>query len=140
MSIKTIPLLVLLLIIYNVIVFISAGDQPTYQIFEQELFSIGMPNGGNWFFTLGDLVLTLGLFLLCLEVIKATYTRGSGLADHALSMIVFVICLIEFLLVPQAATSLFFLITLMAGIDVIVGAIVGIRTARRDFGFGGDIG
>jgi len=29
--------------------------------------------------------------------------------------------------------------TLTSGIDVIAGAIVGIRTARRDFGFGSDV-
>jgi len=98
-----------------------------------------MPNGGQWFFTLGDLLMALTLVLLCIEVIKATYTRGSGLADQALSMILFVIFLVEFLLVQKAATSLFFLMTLTAGIDVIAGAIIGIRTARRDFGFGGDI-
>jgi hypothetical protein len=46
---------------------------------------------------------------------------------------VFVGALIEFLLVPQAATSTFALIVLIALIDVIGGYTVSIRTARRDF-------
>ncbi|MEE9590025.1 MAG: hypothetical protein V3V97_18625 [Hyphomicrobiaceae bacterium] len=138
MSIKAIPLLVFSLIAYNAIVFLG-GDQPPHQIFAEELFSLTMPNGGEWFFTLSDLLMVMTLVLLCIEVIKATYTRGSGLADQALSMILFVIFLVEFLLVKKAATSLFFLMTLTSGIDVIAGAIVGIRTARRDFGFGSDV-
>jgi len=139
MSIKAIPLLILSLIVYNAIVFLGVGDQPPHMIFGEELFSLPMPNGGSWVFQLGDLMLMVGLILLAIEVIKATYTRGSGLADQALSMFLFVIFLIEFLLVPKASTSIFFLLTLMSAIDVVAGAIVGIRTARRDFGFGTDV-
>lgn len=155
MTLKAIPLLVLSLILYNALAFWGgppeeifygrpAFDQATQTAFTQgaELFTVPMPNGGLWRYTLGDLVMTLSIILLALEVIKATYTRGAGLADQALSMGLFVICLIEFLLVDRASTSLFFFITLFAGFDVVVGSIVGIRTARRDFGFapggGGD--
>ena len=52
-----------------------------------------MPLGGQWRFYLGDLVLIISLLLLAIEVIKATYTRGAGLADQALSMILAVICI-----------------------------------------------
>ena len=101
-----------------------------------------MPNDGTWIFTLRDLLVTLSLICLSLEVIKATYTRGSALADQALSIILFVVAIVCFLLMPQAQTSVFFIIMFIILIDVITGAIVGIRTARRDIGFGGggDIG
>jgi hypothetical protein len=134
------PMLVLSLILYNAIVFIGGGDMLPHQIFQQELFAVPMPLGGLWVFTLGDLLLTISIILLGIEVIKATYTRGSGLADQALSIVLFVIFIIEFLLVREAATSVFFLLTLMAALDVVAGAIIGIRTARRDFGIGSDIG
>lgn len=151
MSYKAIPLLVIALLIYNAIVFLFGGSTPDSVFYgsqtldtttnklvthSADLLSLTMPNGGVWHFTLGDLMLTIGLALLAVEVIKATYTRGAALADQALSTILFVIFLIEFLLVPKAATSLFFLLTLMAAFDVVVGSIVGIRTARRDIGFG----
>lgn len=140
MSIKAIPLLVFSLILYNVIAFLGGGENPV-EIFQSELFEIAMPLGGQWRFHLGDLLIIISLVLLGIEVIKATYTRGAGLADQALSMIVAVICLVEFLLVPKAATSIFFMIMIMSIIDVIAGAIIGIRTARRDFGIGGgDLG
>ena len=139
MSIRAIPLLVFSLILYNVIAFLGGGDVPG-DIFKSELFEIPMPMGGEWEFHLGDLIIIISLFLLGIEVIKATYTRGAALADQALSMVLAVICIIEFLLVPRAATSIFFMILVMTVIDVIAGAIIGIRTARRDFGIGGDFG
>jgi hypothetical protein len=148
MSLKAIPLLVLSLILYNAIVW-WGGNAPNDLLYGApvidtasntavvqggELFQITMPNGGVWKFHIGDLILVISIVLLGLEVIKATYTRGAGLADQALSMIVFVAFLLEFLLVPMAATSLFFFLVLLSGFDVVVGSIVGIRTARRDFG------
>ena len=102
-----------------------------------DLFSVRMPNGGEWHFAFGDLILAIAIVLLAFEVVKATYTRGAALADQAFSTILFVVFLVEFLLVPKAGTSLFFLLTLMAAFDVVVGSIVGIRTARRDIGFSG---
>jgi hypothetical protein len=47
-------------------------------------------------------------------------------------MMVFVACLILFLIWDRAATSTFFLLMLMALIDVIAGFSVTINAARRD--------
>jgi hypothetical protein len=49
-------------------------------------------------------------------------------------MIVFVACLILFLIWDRAATSTFFLLMLMAMTDVIAGFSVTINAARRDYG------
>ena len=140
MSIKALPLLILSFILYNAIVFLAGDAANPHLVFNSQIFDLNMPTGGHWVFTLGDLVLVISLVLLCLELIKATYTRGAVLTDHALSMVLFVVCIVEFLLVPKASTSLFFLITFITAIDVIAGAIIGIRTARRDFGFAGGAG
>jgi hypothetical protein len=40
--------------------------------------------------------------------------------------------LVEFLLVPQAATSTFFLLLVLSFIDVLGGFAVTLRTAERD--------
>jgi len=155
MSYRAIPLLVIALLVYNAVVFIFAGTPPDALFYgsttldtttnklvthSADVFSVQMPNSGangeRWHFTRGDLMLLFGFLLMAMETVKATYTRGGALADQALSTILLIVFLVEFLLVPQAATSLFFLLTLMAAFDVIVGAIVGIRTARRDIGFG----
>ncbi len=51
-------------------------------------------------------------------------------------MILFIAALVEFMVVPQAATSVFFLILTALLIDVIAGFTIGIRVAKRDIGFG----
>ncbi len=124
------PFLILSLIAYNAIVFMTGTP------FETIVFELPMMSGTIWTFTLGDLIVAATLFLLFIEILKATRTSGNSLVDHALSTIVFIICIIEFLVVPEAATSLFFFITLITLIDVIAGFSVTIRAARRDFAVG----
>ncbi|MEL6287398.1 MAG: hypothetical protein AAFQ42_09570 [Pseudomonadota bacterium] len=138
MSIRAMPMLVLSLILYNIVAFFFGDPSAPHAIFREELFAISMPLGGLWSFSWGDLILAFSLVMLGIEVVKSTYTRGSGLADQALSIVLLVAFLVEFLLVREANTSVFFLIFMMSMIDVIAGAIIGIRTARRDFG--GDFG
>jgi hypothetical protein len=74
--------------------------------------------------------------MLFIEIVKATYTSTTSLIDHGLSMLVFVACLIEFLITPLAANSVFFMIMVAALIDVVAGYTIGIRVARRDLTFG----
>ena len=103
--ILTFPYLLFSVIAYNVIVF-GTGTP-----FETIVFQLPMISGALWNFTLGDLLIVGTLVLLFIEILKATRTGGNSLIDHALSTIVFIICLIEFLVVPEASTSLFFFIT-----------------------------
>jgi len=124
------PLLVIPLLAY--VAFAGAGAD-----FSASRFPITLPSAGVWQLTLGDILLAAGLFLLFFEILKATRTGGNSVVDHALSMIVFVVCLILFLIWDRAATSTFFLLMLMAMIDVIAGFSVTINAARRDFGTSG---
>ena len=57
-----------------------------------------------------------------------------------LSTFVFIACLVEFIVVRQASTSTFFIIMVIAFIDVVAGYSVSIRSARRDLsvGYGGE--
>jgi hypothetical protein len=71
--------------------------------------------------------------------VKATYTSTASLLDHGFSMLVFIACLIEFLVVPQAATSVFFFVLMATLIDVVAGYTIGIRVARRDLNIGADV-
>ena len=67
---------------------------------------------------------------------KSTSTGTSSILNHAVSMILFIVCLVEFLLMPNFATSTFFIIMSMTLLDVLAGVIVTIVSARRDFGVG----
>jgi len=133
MSVRAIPLLVLAFILYNAIVMTMGLDALTSEIFQIHLLS-----GGEWKFTWGDFILLVTLVLLFIEIVKSTFTTTSTLIDHALSMIVFIAVGAEFLTVPQAATSVFFLILIATLIDVIGGYTIGIRVARRDLNIGAD--
>jgi uncharacterized membrane protein len=96
-----------------------------------------MMSGGTWKLTWGDVILVITMICLFIEILKATYTSTASLVDHGLSMVLFIIALIAFLMVPQAATSAFFLLLVALVIDVIAGFTIGIRVAKRDIGFGG---
>jgi hypothetical protein len=133
MSVRAIPLLVLAFVLYNAIVLMLGVDALTKEIFHLRLLS-----GGDWQFTWGDFILLVTLILLFIEIVKSTFTTTSTLIDHALSMIVFIAVGAEFLTVPQAATSVFFLILIATLIDVIGGYTIGIRVARRDLNIGAD--
>jgi hypothetical protein len=148
MSLRAIPVTVLAFILYNIIVLFSGsapaaadgavadGAAAARALLGTEVFSLPMMSGARWSFTWGDLILVAMLILLFIEILKATYTSTASLVDHGLSMVIFIAALIEFLLVPQAATSVFFLILSGLLIDVIAGFTIGIRVAKRDIGFG----
>jgi hypothetical protein len=132
MSLRSLPSIVLAFILYNVVVFTSGIES-----LNSALFEVHMLSGGDWRFTVSDLIIVFTMFLLFAEIVKATYTSTSSLVDHGLSMIVFIACLVEFLLVPQAATSTFFIVMAATAIDVVAGFTIGIRVARRDLAIGG---
>jgi ABC-type methionine transport system permease subunit len=134
MSVRAIPLLVIAFILYNAIA-LSVG---VGGLGNAVLPTIKMLSGGEWTFTWGDLILLVTLVLLFIEILKSTFTSTSSLIDHALSMVVFIAVLVEFLMVKEAATSTFFMILVACLIDVIAGYTIGIRVARRDLSIGAD--
>ena len=93
--------------------------------------------GRKWVFTRGDLIILVTMLFLFAELVKATYTTSVSLIDHGLSMLVFIVCIVEFLVVNAAATSTFFFILVGSLIDVVAGFTIGIRVARRDLSIGG---
>lgn len=125
---RHIPLLAIVLIIYNAIAFTSSG------FLANTVAGFTLPSGAAWSLLGADLLVALALFLLYLEILKATRTSAASIIDHALSLVIFIICLIQFLLMPAFGTAAFFMITLITLIDVIAGFTVTISGARRDVG------
>ena len=135
MSIRIIPLIIVSFIAYNVIVLLG-GDITADEILRKPLFSLPMVSGEKWVFSWGDLIILLTMGMLFIELIKSTYTSSLQMIDHGLSMLVFIACLVEFLLVKKATSSVFFFILTAALVDVVAGALIGIRTAKRDLNIG----
>ncbi len=121
------PLFLISFAIYNMIVFLTPGVAWT-----DVLATVPMQSGATWTITMGDALLALSLVFLFFEVLKATRTSARSMFDHMLSTLVFIGALIEFLIVPQAATSVFAILLVMALIDMMAGWSVSMRAARRD--------
>ncbi|CAN5296748.1 hypothetical protein BH10PSE2_BH10PSE2_22780 [soil metagenome] len=130
------PLLLVPVVLYNIVILFGAsgggGMAAADAILRDPLFSIPMTSGANWNVGVGDMILFLSLILLFFELLKSTSSQKVAIVNHALSLIVFVVCLVEFLLIRGFATSTFFLIVTMVMLDVLAGFIVTIISARRD--------
>lgn len=123
MSMIGFPLLLIPLAIYNIVVFLMQGVS-----FDAPLLAVKLMSGKTWTATFSDGLLALGALLLMLEVIKAAKPGAKYFTDHFLSLLVFAGAAAEFVLLPQFATSTFFLLTVLALVDFI--ASLAIRTRR----------
>ncbi|GBF26922.1 hypothetical protein MnTg02_01966 [bacterium MnTg02] len=130
----SIPWLIISVAIYNLVAFTSSDIQQTLN--SEILPPLTLLSEGVWTFTVSDMLLLVTLVLLFVEILKATRISAVSLLDHSLSTLLFIVCLIEFLVVKSAATSTFFLIMVITLIDVVAGFSVTLRAARRDIGFG----
>lgn len=124
---KNIPLLLLPALMAHALLF-GGGSADTAWL------RATLPSGGMFTLDAGTVILAVGLLALCIEVFKASLTTRSSIVDHVLSLTLFVVLLLEFLLWPAAGSGLFALLTLMALVDVVAGFAVGLAVARRDVG------
>lgn len=149
------PLLAIPVIFYNFLAFF-AGDgsaaidaaaatgtavSPLMDKLNAIVIEIPMISGVAWQLTGGDTLILLAIALLFMEILKSTGTGTATIMNHGVSMVLFILCLVEFLMFPNFATSPFFIVMVMTLLDVLAGVIVTIVSARRDFavgeGFGG---
>jgi hypothetical protein len=121
------PLLLVSFAIYNIIAFLMPGVSWTGAV-----TTVRMMSGADWTMSVGDILIALAIVLLCGEVLKSTRIGIRTVVDHALSLMLFLGMLIEFLLVKQAATATFFLLLVVGFIDVLAGFAVTLRSAQRD--------
>lgn len=127
------PLLLIPFAIYNIVAYLFGAG------FTDTIFSVPMLSQAVLDVTTSDLLIILAIFLLFLEILKATRIGTKSIIDHVLSFVVFIAMAAEFMILPRAATSTFLLLVVIAFVDVVAGFSVSIRTAQRDIGLGGDI-
>jgi hypothetical protein len=123
---RAFPFLALVVIAYNVLL-VFGGASPG-----AIAGGITLPSGAVWSVSTGDVLVIAGLAFLFVEMVSAS-ARTVSIVNHALSLVVLVVCVVEFLLVPACGTPEFLFIALMTLIDVIGGYTISIGTARRDF-------
>jgi hypothetical protein len=130
------PLLAIPVIIYNLMGFAFAGHdgQTMAQSLAAPIWTIPMvAPDSHWAISSGDLLVIVSLAFFFIEILKSTSTGTASIANHGVSMIVFIIALVEFLLLKNFSTSAFFILTVMCLLDVLAGVVVTIISARRDF-------
>ena len=133
------PLLLIPVVVYNLIA-LGGGTLLHHDI--QDMLSydhaltITMFSGDKWKFSFGDFLVLLSLALLFVEVVKATRTTSNEIINHGLSMLTFVVALIEFITLKGFASTPFFFIMIMCLFDVIAGYTISIVAAEHDLGLG----
>lgn len=133
------PSLLLPVLLYNIVAFFSGGLSENgvpaiRQTLESSALSFPMLSGAQMEIGWGDIFVLVAIAFLFIELLKSTSTAASAIFNHMLSMGLFVICLIEFLLLANFATSTFFVMTAITLLDGLAGMAVTIVSARRDFG------
>ena len=128
------PLLVIPFLLYNVLALTLMGWNPAG--WTTSLFTVPMVSGVAWSLSWSDLMLVVGLVCLFFEVIKSTNTGRNSVSEHVASTALFVVFLIEFRLFAPAASSTFFILMMMALVDVVAGFTISITGAGRDVTMG----
>jgi hypothetical protein len=130
------PFLLFVIILYNVLAVVNgfAGNEAMQSFLAREHVTFHMFSGDAWDFSLGDFVLAIGFVCLFIEVLKATRSTRRELVHHALSMLVFVIALVEFIVVKGFSTSVFFFVLVMTAFDVVAGYTISVVTAEHNLG------
>lgn len=127
----SIPVFAFLLIAYNLAAFFGSYEMETR--LASQLFAFQLISGALFVLRVHDLLVALGVIALYIEILKSTKTSKWSVVDHALSMLVFVVFLVEFIVFKPCGTATFFILTLMTMLDVIAGFTVTLSSARRDF-------
>jgi len=136
MSLVGFPLLLIPLAIVNIIVFLMPGVS-----FTDPLATVALVSGAPWKVSFTDALLALSVVLILFEVLKAARPQGRYLTDHLLAFLAFAAALAEFLLLPQFATSVMFLLAVMMAVDFLAGVFIRLqRPALRSAPAGPPVG
>ena len=119
------PLLIVSLALYNMVAFLV----PPPAGWGTPLYTVHLPSGVDWIFTYSDAFIGFTLFLLFIEMAKATGAKS--IIDHILSFLVFGGAVAEFLLVQQAANSTFAEFIAICFVDLIAGIAIRVRVSRQ---------
>ena len=131
---RHIPFLAIIVVAYNALAFSA------HSLLAKPVWVMRLVSGAQWQMSVNELLLCVAVLLLYVELFKATRTSSASIFDHILSLALFVVCLVEFLLIERFGNSVFLVITLITLLDVVAGFTITISTARRDFGVGSHAG
>jgi hypothetical protein len=122
------PLLLIPVAICNIIVFLMPDLSLAGPV---QLFSLTLPSKDVLQISLKDVLVSLSILLLLLEVMRAAKPASKFFTDHFLSLLVFAGAAYEFVMLPKFGNTTFFLVTLVAMVDFLAGISLRARRPRR---------
>jgi len=122
------PLLLIPVAICNIIVFLMPDLSLAGPV---ELFSVTLPSLDVIRISLKDVLVSLSILLLLLEVMRAARPASKYFTDHLLSLLVAGGAIYEFVMLPKFGNSTFFIIALVALVDFFAGVSLRARRPRR---------
>jgi hypothetical protein len=124
-----VPLLIVPFAIYNIFAFIIPGV--TWNV---PVISITLHSGAEWQISPGDILITVSILILLVELVKLTRLGVRSWIDHLLSFALFAGMTAEFVMVQTVATPTFFLLLVIAFVDFVGGVISALaaRARRRE--------
>lgn len=130
MKVFLVPLNIIVLAAYNLMTFVGLrqGYSPESVMTHLKLGPSSVPIAITW----NTLFILGAVFVLFIEIFRATRTTNGSLANHLLSFVVFIGFLVELLLVNQVQNPTFLILTSLALVDVLGGFTVSFIGAKRE--------
>ena len=123
------PLLLLPALLYAMIA-LPAGDKVT-EAMASQAFAMPLASSALWVVTWGHIIVMFSVLILFLEILKSTTPSSAQMIDNGLSVAVFIVCFILWLLVAPFGTAEFFIIVLMSLLDFLAGSVIMTRVSQR---------
>ncbi|RZO66822.1 MAG: hypothetical protein EVA70_05725 [Parvularculaceae bacterium] len=131
-ALQILPLLAVSWLIYAVLTLGQIGVAGTPWVFA-DIYTVALPSDDAWIIRGGDVFLVASIGFLFVELLRATRTDTSTLANHFFSFVLFLACLFPFIFMKGFGNSYFFLFMTMTFLDAMAGMVITTVTARRDF-------
>ncbi len=135
--VRSFPVLIVPVAIYNAVIAASGVTaEGAENVLAHQLARFPMPTtGAGLLIHTSDIILLVGLVALFFEVVASSRSSNDVLLKHVFNMLLFVACLVEFLLLRPFATSTFFLLTALSLMATIAGFVITTVAARKDIEF-----
>ncbi|MCW2410913.1 MULTISPECIES: hypothetical protein [unclassified Sphingobium] len=131
------PLLLIPVLIYNLVALFAGAPQPDQTepalaaVMRGEAFTLPMLSGVVLMLSWGDMLLLLTIVFLLVEVVRSTRRGASSIANLLLTMAVFLLCAVEFLLLPRFVSATFFLLTMIVLLHGLTGLSLWLADRRH---------
>ncbi len=119
---KLFPWMAVPVVIYNILALGGLAFSSVEAIrlrLDTDFLVIPIGLSASWNITPGHALICCSLIMLFIEFMKSRSISSINVLSHASSIFIFVISIVEFLIFPAFATSVFFLIMLMCLMDVV---------------------